>query len=48
MGDEAQEEGGAIERHEVSRVIPADAAVIFALVSSPAGHVAIVAASTVR
>ena len=29
------------ERHEVSRVIPADAAAIFAVVSSPAGHVAI-------
>ena len=29
------------ERHEVSRVIPADAGAIFAVVSSPAGHVAI-------
>ena len=29
------------ERHEVSRIIPADAASIFAVVSSPAGHVAI-------
>lgn len=29
----------AIERYEVSRVIPADAATIFAVVSSPAGHV---------
>ena len=30
-----------IERHEVSRTIPADAATIFAIVSSPSGHVAI-------
>lgn len=31
----------AIERYEVSRVIPADAATIFAVVSSPAGQVSI-------
>ena len=30
-----------LERHEVSRVIPADAATIFSIVSSPSGHVAI-------
>jgi hypothetical protein len=41
MGDETQDVEAAIERHEVSRVIPADAAVIFALVSSPSGQVAI-------
>ena len=37
----AENEGAPVERHEVSRVIPADAAEIFAVVSSPAGHVAI-------
>ena len=37
----ADEQGAAAERHEVARVIPADAAAIFAVVSSPAGHVAI-------
>jgi hypothetical protein len=34
-------EGDVVERHEVTRVIPADAAAIFAVVSSPDGHVAI-------
>ena len=41
MGDKPQNEGEASERYEVSRVIPADAAAIFAVVSSPSGHVAI-------
>ena len=41
MGDESVGEGAAEFRHEVSRVVPADAATIFAVVSSPAGHVAI-------
>ena len=40
MGDDG-EPGEVVERHEVSRVIPADAAAIFAVVSSPDGHVAI-------
>ena len=39
--DEAGLEEDVVERHEVSRVIPADAASIFAVVSSPEGHVAI-------
>ena len=38
MGDDSVEE---VTRHEVPRVIPADAAAIFAVVSSPEGHVAI-------
>ena len=37
----AENEGATVERHEVSRVIPATAAEVFAVVSSPAGHVAI-------
>lgn len=37
MSDDATE--AAVERHEVSRVIPADAGAIFAVVSSPEGHV---------
>jgi hypothetical protein len=37
----ADDDAATPERHEVSRVIPADAAAIFAVVSSPAGHVAI-------
>jgi hypothetical protein len=37
----SEQDKEAVERHEVSRVIPADAAVIFAVVSSPEGHVAI-------
>ena len=41
MGDEMKDEEESIERHEVSRVIAADAAAIFAVVSSPSGHVAI-------
>ena len=42
MADEADPEAGAaVTRHEVSRVIPADPATIFAVVSSPRGHVAI-------
>lgn len=41
MGDSTKDEGEAITRHEVSRVIAADAATIFAIVSSPSGHVAI-------
>ena len=41
MSDDTDAEGAAIERHEVSRVIPADAATIFSIVSSPSGHVAI-------
>jgi hypothetical protein len=41
MGDAVHDEPQAIERHEVSRVIPADAAAIFSVVSSPSGHVAI-------
>jgi hypothetical protein len=41
MGDETQNEAETIERHEASRVIPADAAAIFEVVSSPSGHVAI-------
>ena len=41
MGEKLQDEGEARERYEVSRVIPADAAAIFAVVSSPSGHVAI-------
>ena len=40
MGDETQDDGET-ERHEVSRVIAADAPAIFAVVSSPSGHVAI-------
>jgi hypothetical protein len=39
--DSTGTEGAAVERHEVSRTIPADAATIFAIVSSPSGHVAI-------
>lgn len=39
MGDDAVDE--AVTRHEVSRRIEADAASIFAVVSSPKGHVAI-------
>jgi hypothetical protein len=39
MGD--LEDAKAAERYEVQRTIPADAAAIFAVVSSPAGHVAI-------
>lgn len=39
MTDDAGDE--AVTRHEVSRVIPADAATIFGVVSSPSGHVAI-------
>ncbi len=39
MSDDATEE--VIERHEISRVIPADATAVFAVVSSPEGHVAI-------
>src|SRR5580765_1758923 len=41
MSDETNGEDAAVERHEVSRVLPADAAVIFAVVSSPSGQVAI-------
>ena len=41
MNDDAGTEAAAVERHEVSRTIPADAATIFAIVSSPSGHVAI-------
>ena len=41
MGDGTEDVGEAITRHEVSRVIAADAATIFAIVSSPSGHVAI-------
>ena len=41
MTDSTGAEGAAVERHEVSRTIPADAATIFAIVSSPSGHVAI-------
>ena len=41
MRDETEPTEAAIERHEVSRLIPADAATIFAIVSSPKGHVAI-------
>jgi hypothetical protein len=41
MGDGTEDVGEAITRHEVSRVIAADAAAIFAIVSSPSGHVAI-------
>jgi hypothetical protein len=37
----ADDDDATVERHEVSRVIPAEAAAIFAVVSSPAGHVAI-------
>ena len=37
----ADDDDVTAERHEVSRVIPADAGAIFAVVSSPAGHVAI-------
>jgi len=37
----AENDDPAVERHEVSRTIPASAAAIFAVVSSPAGHVAI-------
>ena len=37
----ADDDDATAERHEVSRVIPADPAAIFAVVSSPAGHVAI-------
>lgn len=37
----ADEDEATIERYEVSRVLPFDAATIFAVVSSPAGHVAI-------
>lgn len=40
MGEDS-DSGEVQERHEVSRVIPADAAAIFAVVSSPEGHVAI-------
>jgi hypothetical protein len=39
MGDDAQV--AAATRHEVARVLPFDAASIFAVVSSPSGHVAI-------
>ena len=41
MAEETDDAEEAIDRHEVSRVIPADAASIFAVVSSPSGHVAI-------
>ncbi len=41
MGDSTEDVGEASTRHEVSRVIAADAAAIFAIVSSPRGHVAI-------
>jgi hypothetical protein len=41
MSDEIEETGEAAERYEVSRVIPANAGEIFAVVSSPSGHVAI-------
>jgi hypothetical protein len=41
MSDGAEGTGESIERHEVSRVIPADVSAIFAVVSSPSGHVAI-------
>ena len=41
MSDDTTETEAAIERHEVSRFIPADAPTIFAIVSSPSGHVAI-------
>ena len=37
----AENDDQAVERHEVSRTIPASAAAIFSVVSSPAGHVAI-------
>jgi hypothetical protein len=41
MAEDDNDSGEAPERHEVSRVIPADAASLFAVVSSPDGHVAI-------
>jgi hypothetical protein len=41
MGDDTNEGGDQQERYEVQRVIPSDAAAIFAVVSSPDGHVAI-------
>ena len=41
MSDETDEAEREITRHEVSRAIPADPAAIFAVVSSPSGHVAI-------
>ena len=41
VSDDTEREEPAIERHEVSRTIPADAATIFSIVSSPSGHVAI-------
>ena len=41
MAEETDDAEEAIDRHEVSRVIPADAPAIFAIVSSPSGHVAI-------
>jgi len=37
----ADDDEATVERHEVSRVIPAGPAAIFSVVSSPAGHVAI-------
>jgi hypothetical protein len=40
QGEETQNEAETIERHEASQVIQADAAAIFAVVSSPSGHVA--------
>jgi hypothetical protein len=44
MGDDTDGTAGddaAVERHEVSRTIPAGAPAIFSVVSSPSGHVAI-------
>ena len=41
MSDDTEAEETAVERHEVSRTIPVDAATIFSIVSSPSGHVAI-------
>ena len=41
MSEQAETEQTDVERFEVQRTIPADAAAIFAVVSSPAGHVAI-------
>jgi Polyketide cyclase / dehydrase and lipid transport len=41
VSDDTEQEEPPIERHEVSRTIPADPATIFSIVSSPSGHVAI-------
>ena len=41
MSEDSETTEAASERHEVSRLIPADPATIFSIVSSPRGHVAI-------